>query len=285
MAARDRAGLQVAGPDAEPAQPSPEARPAGARPFGGHTSRVLPYAAAGLTILAAWTLAALFSPAYLIPPPTEVLVRLAHELVNPKFLLTVGRSFWRLGVGFGLASALGVLVGLATGLWGPVRRYTRGMVSILQSIPPVAWVPLFILVLGFGDRPIILVIVLSAFFPMAVGVMNAVEQVDPLHLDVARLMGAGRLGLARKVYAPAVLPAIITGGQIAFGNAWRSLIAAEMVGGVNVGLGWHITIAGEVADMTGVLAGIVLIGVLSAILDSWFLEHAKRRLLRWKFAA
>jgi len=65
----------------------------------------------------------------------------------------------------------------------------------------------------------------------------------------------------------------------------QALIAAEMVGGVNIGLGWYITIAGEIADMTGVLAGIVVIGLLSAALDTWGLEHLKRRLLRWKYAA
>jgi len=54
---------------------------------------------------------------------------------------------------------------------------------------------------------------------------------------------------------------------------------------VNIGLGWFITIAGEVADMAAVLAGIVVIGLFSAALDSWVLEHLKRRLLKWKYAA
>jgi NitT/TauT family transport system permease protein len=60
-------------------------------------------------------------------------------------------------------------------VWSFFRRYSRAVVSILQSVPPIAWVPLFIILLGFGDYPIILVILIAAFFPMAVSVMNAVE--------------------------------------------------------------------------------------------------------------
>jgi NitT/TauT family transport system permease protein len=178
---------------------------------------------------------------------------------------------------------LGVAIGLVSGVWPFFQRYSRALISILQSVPPIAWVPLFIITLGFGDRPIILVILISAVFPMAVNVMSAVEQVEPMRVDVARLMGASRGQLIAKVYAPEVIPAIVTGAQVGFGNAWRSLIAAEMVGGVNVGLGWFINFSGEIADMVGALAGIFVIGLFSALLDGFILERLKRRLLKWRY--
>ncbi|HXG50735.1 MAG TPA: ABC transporter permease [candidate division Zixibacteria bacterium] len=222
-------------------------------------------------------------PSYLIPSPVQVLARLSRELGREAFLVTIGRTFVRLIAGFSLACFLGLAIGLVSGIWNFFRRYSRAVVSILQSVPPIAWVPLFIILFGFGDYPIILVILISAFFPMAVGVMNAVEQIEPARVDVARLLGASRGQLLTKVYAPEVVPAVITGAQVGFGNAWRSLIAAEMVGGVNVGLGWFINFSGEVADMVGVLAGIFVIGLFSAVLDGYFLERFKRRLLRWKY--
>ena len=246
-------------------------------------ARAFPYAIAFLSILAGWQIAALILPSYLIPSPRRVIVRLSSELGRKAFLVTIGRSFLRLSIGFTLASLLGLAVGLVSGIWPFFRRTVRALVAILQSVPPIAWVPLFIILLGFGDYPIILVILIAAFFPMAVAVMNAVEQVEPLHIDVARLLGASRMQLITKVYAPEVVPAIVTGAQVGFGNAWRSLIAAEMVGGVNVGLGWFINFAGEIADMTAVLAGIFVIGLFSALLDGYVLERIKRRLLRWKY--
>lgn len=245
--------------------------------------RLFPYAIAFLTILGGWQIAALIFPSYLIPSPRQVIVRLSSELGREAFLITIARSFMRLAIGFTLACLLGLAIGLISGIWAFFRRYSRALVSILQSVPPIAWVPLFIILLGFGDYPIILVILIAAFFPMAVSVMNAVEQVDGLHIDVARLLGASRMQLITKVYAPEVIPAIVTGAQVGFGNAWRSLIAAEMVGGVNIGLGWFINFAGEIADMVAVLAGIFVIGLLSALLDGYLLERLKRRLLRWKY--
>lgn len=259
------------------------ARPAAPASWSARLIRVSPYAVAFLAIIGGWQLSALLFPAYLIPPPRRVLLRLVEELGRPAFLVTIGRSFYRLAVGFVLASALGLAIGLVCGIWQFFRRTVRALVAILQSVPPIAWVPLFIVLLGFGDAPIILVIIIAAFFPMTVSVMNAVEQVDALHLDVARVLGADRAQLVTKVYAPAVIPAIVTGAQVGFGNAWRSLIAAEMVGGVNVGLGWFINFAGEIADMTAVLTGIVVIGVFSALLDGVVLEYLKRRLLKWKY--
>ena len=252
-------------------------------PWRAQFGRVLPYAIAFLTLLAGWQIAAWIFPPYLMPSPGQVLARLSKELGRDVFLVTIGRSFSRLAVGFSLACLLGVTIGLVSGVWAFFRRFSRALVSILQSVPPIAWVPLFIILLGFGDYPIILVIIIAAFFPMAVSVMNAVEQVDRLRVDVARLLGANRMQLITKVYAPEVVPAIITGAQVGFGNAWRSLIAAEMVGGVNVGLGWFITFSGEVADMVGVLAGIFVIGFFSAFLDGFALERLKRRLLKWKY--
>ena len=246
-------------------------------------ARVFPYAVAFLTIFAGWQVAAWIFPAYLIPAPLQVLARLKKELGREAFLITIGRTFARLGTGFALACMLGIAIGLVSGVWPFFRRYSRALVSILQSVPPIAWVPLFIITLGFGDKPIILVILISAVFPMALSVMNAVEQVEPLRVDVARLMGASRAQLIGKVYAPEVIPAIITGAQVGFGNAWRSLIAAEMVGGVNVGLGWFINFSGEIADMIGALAGIFVIGLFSALLDGFFLERLKRRLLKWRY--
>jgi NitT/TauT family transport system permease protein len=245
--------------------------------------KVLPYAIAFLTIYLGWQIAAWIFPAYLIPAPSQVITRLMRELGREAFQTTIARTFIRLAAGFVLACALGLVIGLASGVCSFFRRYSRAVVSILQSVPPIAWVPLFILVLGFGDAPIILVILISAFFPMALSVMNAVEQVDSVRVDVARLMGANKNQLITKVYAPEVIPAIITGAQVGFGNAWRSLIAAEMVGGVNVGLGWFINFSGEIADMVGVLIGIFVIGLFSALLDGFVLERVKRRLLKWKY--
>lgn len=241
------------------------------------------YGAAVLSLLFIWQVAGWLLPDFLLPGVPRVVEWLARSLESPAFQAGVRASLWRLTLGYPLACLLGGLLGLLAGLSRGFAAYLRGVVSILQSIPPITWVPFLVILFGFGDLPIITVITIAAFFPMALTVMNAAEATGRTYLELARVLGAGRGQLLTRVYLPAALPAVVTGAQVAFGNAWRSLIAAEMVGGASAGLGWGISYAGEIADMEGVLMGIVVIGGLAACFDHVVLELIKRRLLRWRY--
>ena len=139
------------------------------------------------------------------------------------------------------------------------------------------------MVVGFGNMPIIIVVTIASFFPMALTVLNGAEGVHRTHLEAARVLGANKAQLLRKVYLPETFPAFITGAQVSFGNAWRSLVAAEMMGGVAVGLGFAVKFAGEIADMSGVIMYILVIGIIASVLDQVVLEQLKRRLLHWRY--
>lgn len=250
-----------------------------------HWWRRLAYVGAIASILLVWQVASLFMPEFLMPGVPRTLERLAQLLRQEEFLQGVRQSLYRLGVGFPLACGLGTLLGLIGGLFRPLAVYLRGLISILQSVPPITWVPFLIILFGFGDTVIITVIAVASFFPMVLSVLNAAEAANRTHLELARVLGATRLQLLAKVYLPEALPAFVTGTQVAFGMAWRSLIAAEMVGGAQAGLGWQIAYAGEIAQMRTVLAGIVVIGSIAAFLDHVVLEQMKRRLLRYRYVA
>jgi NitT/TauT family transport system permease protein len=163
------------------------------------------------------------------------------------------------------------------------REVLKSAIIILQSIPSIAWVPLFLIMMGFGNMPIIVVVALSAFFPAALSVMNATESVLQVHVSAARVMGASRWDMLKRVYLPAVMPELITGAQLAFGNAWRALISAEMLIGFGQGLGRSLAYSGETADMVGVMANILTIAVLATLIDQVILENLKRRVLRYQY--
>lgn len=243
------------------------------------------YLAAVATILLIWQVAAFFLPSFLLPGIPQTAARAVRILGTPAFQASIGQSLFRLLVGYPLACLLGAGLGLLAGLSRNFAVYLRALISILQSVPPITWVPFLIILFGFGNIPIMIIITLASFFPMALSVMNGAEGVSRTHVELARVMGASRRQLLVKVYGPETLPSVITGAQVAFGNAWRSLIAGEMVGGVSVGLGWSISFAGEVADMAGVLVGIVVVGSAAAAIDHFVLEQLKRRLLHWRNAA
>lgn len=245
--------------------------------------RRLSYLAAIASIFLIWQVASFFKPEFLLPGVSKTMVRLSRVLVDPEFRTSLIQSLYRLGGSYPIACLLGALLGLAGGISKPFATYLRALISILQSIPPVAWVPFLIIFIGFGDTPIMIVITIASFFPMALSVLNATEGAGRTHIELARVLGANRLQLLFKVYLPEALPSIVTGAQVAFGNAWRSLIAAEMVAGARSGLGYAMKYAGDTAQMKDVLASIVIIGTLAAIMDHFVLEQLKRRLLRWRY--
>jgi len=192
---------------------------------------------------------------------------------------------YRLAVGYPVAVLLGASLGLLAGLSKTFYAYLRSIIAILQSIPPITWVPFFVIIFQYGHMPIIAVITVASFFPMALSVMNATEGVNKTHIELAKVLGANKKQLLRKVYLPESLPFVITGAQVAFGNAWRSLIAAEMVGGASVGLGFSISYSGEIANMKGVMMGILVIGTIAIILDLVVLEWIKRKVLKYRYVS
>lgn len=234
-------------------------------------------------ILFMWQLAAWSLPAFLMPDVPTVILRLWQELRSPAFHDAVSGSVFRLVTGYGSALILGISFGLLGGILFFFREVLKSAIIILQSIPSIAWLPLLLLLMGFGNLPIIIDVAISAFFPAALSVMNATESVQKVHISAARVMGANRWMLIKRVYLPAVMPELITGAQLAFGNAWRALIAAEMVVGFGKGLGRSLAYAGETADMIGVMMNILAIAILAPLIDRFILENLKHRVLRYQY--
>lgn len=246
-------------------------------------SRLLAQALAVGTLLLVWQTGAWLLPDFLLPDVPGVAARILQELTSRPYLQGVGTSLLRLATGYLGAVLLGTVLGLAGGLSQRLALYLKSLIAILQAVPPITWLPFLIIILGFGSTPVMVVVAVASFFPMALSVLGGIESVERIHVDQARVLGASRWQLLSRVYLPETLPAIVTGAQVAFGNAWRSLIAGEMVGGVSQGLGWSMSYAGEVADMKGVLAGIVIIGALALLMDRLVLERLKHRLLPWRY--
>ncbi|WP_339061788.1 ABC transporter permease [Tepidibacillus marianensis] len=241
-----------------------------------------PYLYAIGTLLIIWQIASWLLPDFLLPNIVNVFSRLIIDVKEPTFLNAIQRSLIRLAIGYPLACFLGSLFGLLAGLSKGFKIYLKNLIAILQSIPPITWIPFLVILFGFGNLPIIIVITIASFFPMALAMINATENVNRTHLELAKVLGANKKQLVTKVFLPETFPSFLTGAQVAFGNAWRSLVASEMVGGAAIGLGWSISYAGEIADMEGVLVNIVMIGGIALILDHLVLEQLKRKFLRWR---
>ena len=163
-----------------------------------------------------------------------------------------------------LALIIAVPVGLIMGTSKIFDLLIRPIVEVFRPIPPIAWVPIFLLALGMFWGPII-VIFIGVFFPLLSSVYFGVKSVDPVLLDAAKTQGAGKLNIFAKVILPYTVPFIMSGIRIGLGIGWMCIVAAEMIGARGGGIGYYISIQGELGNYPGVFAGIVVIAILGIL--------------------
>ncbi len=141
------------------------------------------------------------------------------------------------------------------------------LVTALQSIPSIVWLPLAILWFKLGEAPILFIVTIGATWTMTVTSSTGFKNINPLFLRVARTMGSSGFHLMRTVILPASVPHLISGLRVAWAFAWRALMAGELVGGTG-GLGHLLEMGRSLQSMDLVLAIMIIIGVVGTIIDN-----------------
>jgi len=233
-----------------------------------------------LGLLGGWEAAsrlALLSPRY-FPPPTLVLATLARLLGGGEFWSDALVTLARLGAAFVLAAAVGVPLGLAMGLWRPLRRLVEPPVALLYPVPKIALLPLILL--GVGEGAFVLTGAITAVFQIVISTAAGAAGIEPRLIEVGRNYGAAGLRLFRAVLLPAALPAVLTGLRLGLGLALITLIAVEFVT-ARSGLGhlvfryWQMLLTAEM------FAAFALIGLLG-LGATRGLRALQRRALAWQ---
>jgi len=245
---------------------------------------ILPVLSA-VVILAVWHFGVVLTHTKIFPSPLDV-VRGLNELVHRGLLLSYMRdSLYRAGIGYILATILGVPIGIFLGWYKLPAMSANPLIQMMRPISPLAWMPLAVIWFGVSDLAPIFLIFLGAFFPIVVSTMNSVRNVPPMFLQAGRNFGLNSVALFRRVIFPAILPQVLGGLRIALGIAWLVLVAAEMIA-VNSGLGYLIIDsrnAGKRYDL--VVAGMLLIGVIGLCLDILVRRTERLKAVRWGFRA
>lgn len=191
-------------------------------------------------------------------------------------------STLRAFVAFALAVALGVPLGIWMGWSRTVNAYASALIGILRPIPPLAWVPLAILLLPATEAAVVYVTFLVAFFATVLNTVVGVQAIDADYLRAARCLGAGRVDLLRDVIIPGASPQIFTGLQIAMGAAWFSLAAGEMIA-AQFGLGFLIMDAYNLIQYPTIVIAMATLGIMG-YLSSAAIRLLGERLMRWQAA-
>lgn len=238
----------------------------------------------GITLaVALWQLAVTVTSATLVPGPLAALAAIGELARKGLLLKYIVASLFRVTWGYLLALVVAVPLGIALGTWRRGEIAVNPIIQLLRPISPLAWIPIAILWFGVGDLSAVFLIFLASFFPLTVATLQAVRNIEQVHVSAGANFGLSRTKLLQHVIIPAILPQLIVGMRLALGVAWLVVVAAEMIA-VNSGLGFLIVDARNAGNRYDlVIAGMILIGVIGVILDLMMRRLEKLDFVRWGY--
>jgi NitT/TauT family transport system permease protein len=188
----------------------------------------------------------------------------------------------RLLSGFGLAAIVGLTIGVLMGRSRRAEDICLPLVSILAPIPGLAYTPLFLLWFGPGEVAAVLLVAFVSMFPVIYNSWTGVKAVKEIWLRSAQSMGADKRRMFRYVILPGALPYILTGLRLGLAQAWRILVAVEMLAAVPWGLGWLIFGAREFLNTDAMMAGVLVIAVIGLALEKFVFQQLENyTVVRW----
>lgn len=249
------------------------------------TAGVLPPVLLLLAALIAWQIIVLIAHPRpdLYPGPFAVVGSLSTGWTSGALPLAIATSLQRAVVGFVIAIAIGTPLGLLLAESKFLRRALGPLVSGLQVLPSVAWVPAAIIWFGLSDATVYFVVLMGAVPSIANGLIAGMDQVPPQFARVGTVLGASRLQLATIIVLPAALPGYFSGLRQGWAFSWRSLMAAEIIatgGSIGFGLGSLLQQGRELADLGSVLGTVTVILGVGIIVELAVFGPTERRLLR-----
>ena len=223
----------------------------------------------------------LFAPA-ITPSIIAIGQALAGMVGDGSVVVHVASTLARILAGLILAAAVGVPLGLVMGRVRRLERFLLPLVSVLNPIPSLAWVPVFILWFGLGNTAAVALVLYAAVFPLVLNVWTGVRSVNPLWLRAGEAMGADRRAIFLKVVLPAALPFVITGVRQAFARGWIAVVGGEMIASTTRGLGFMIFDAKEFLNTDVMLGALLIIGVVGLAFERLVFQALERRTVaRW----
>ena len=188
-------------------------------------------------------------------------------------------SLRRVLVGFGVATVLGIILGIAMGTSKWASAIFKPIFELLRPIPPIAWISLVILFFGIGETSKYILCGIGAFTNVTLNAYTGAQNVDPELIGCARMLGTSERDIFFRVILPSCTPQIFAGMQVALSTSWMAVLAAEMVG-AQEGCGWMIQRGSDTLNITLVMVGMIVIGLVGMLLAT-LMRAIERRLCSW----
>ncbi len=204
-----------------------------------------------------------FVPAYMLPSPVDVVKAFADNfsIMMKQAAVTLQETFYGLLIGIAIAFVIASLMDR----FPIINKALYPVLVVTQTIPTIAIAPLLVLWMGFGMAPKITLVVITTFFPIAIGLLNGFESVDGDAINLMRSMGASRLQIFRIVKLPNATASFFSGLRISAAYAVVGAVVSEWLGGFE-GLGVYMTRVKKAYAFDKMFAVIVFISAISLVL-------------------
>ncbi|MCP9772025.1 nitrate ABC transporter permease [Synechococcus sp. Tobar12-5m-g] len=248
-----------------------------------------PLVCTGLTLLLWQVLASIGGGGF--PGPIEVVTQTWNPYISRPFYDDGGTakglgwqiliSLQRVAIGYSLAAVIGIAAGLALGLNGFIRRGFDPLIQVLRTVPPLAWLPISLLLFQQADVAAVFVIFVTAVWPIVINTAAGILEIPQDYTNVAKVLRLSKRSYIWEIVIPATAPYVFTGLRIAVGLAWLAIVAAEMLkadGGIGFFI-WDAYNAGGDSSTSQILLAIVYVGLVGLALDrlvAWLGRKAAR---------
>lgn len=216
------------------------------------------------------------------PPVDTILAALWNGISSGALIDDIAISLQRSGTAFAAAVLVAIPLGLFMGQIRAVETALDPILQLFRQTSALALYPVFILMLGLGEASKVFVIFWATLFPLLLNTISGVKEVDPKLIEMARVYGASRLTVFRRVILPGAVPSIFVGLRLSATTALLLLIASEMIG-ANKGVGFQVMNAQYNFQIPLMYAAILLLAVMG-LASNYALLLLQRRLCRWNYA-
>lgn len=235
-----------------------------------------------LLLLLLWELGAVagWIDTRFFPSPSAIFAQAGDMIASGELWTDFSISLQRIAVGYFIGAVPGILVGLAMGLFSPIRALIQPIVDATFPIPKIAVLPLFIMVFGLGEQSKYAIIATAVIYLVLINTVAGVRNIDKIYLDVGKNFGASKWMMFMDIALPGALPLIVAGLKLGMGVALLVIVSAEFVG-ARSGIGYLIWTSWQVFQVEKMYVGLLvsaLLGFGSAIL----LNYLERILIPWK---
>ncbi|MGC8936096.1 MAG: ABC transporter permease [Candidatus Methanomethylicaceae archaeon] len=189
-------------------------------------------------------------------------------------------SLERVLLGFLVGGATGVPIGLMMGIKPALKGVLTPIIEPIRFIPPIAWIPLSIVLLVGLSRYVFLIWI-GVFFPVLLDTIAGVKRTSITLVQMAKTFGADNRQIIKKIIFPSALPEIMNGLRVGLGVGWMCIVAAEMIGGEPVGLGRLILKYANLLQIDVVIVGMITIGLIGLVMN-YFILSLEKRMFRWR---